>query len=110
VINFILRWIYLLSRALRAVIRQDTKHAASALLFMVITGRALKMLSQDDALGIIAKLITKKIDATYVCSVIPDADPHRDGLARFEPKIFQLHVRDGNPIHVAAVSLSLSIL
>lgn len=80
-INFTVRWTHLLSEALRALVRYDESHAAPALLFGV--RQPLEVLPQDNALGIIAKFVTKQIYAADMGSVVLDANPHRDGVARF---------------------------
>lgn len=59
----------------------DVRHAAPVLFSL---GRALEVLPQDNALGIIAKLASKQIDTTNMGSIVLDADTHGDGLTRLQ--------------------------
>ena len=81
VINSISRWIHLLSGRCVLVVCHDVEHAAPDCLFCFFWAwQPLEVLPQDDALGIIAELIAKQINAAHMGSVVLDTNADADGL------------------------------
>ncbi len=67
-----------------------------------LSGHALIVLSEHDVLRIIAEPSPEQIHASNIGGVILDANPHRDGLARFQRQIIETDFGDLDAIHKAA--------
>lgn len=85
----------------------DVGHATPVLFGI---GRALEVLPQDNALGIIAKLASEQIDTAHMGSIVLDTNTNRDGITCLQRKIPQADRGDLNAVHEAAVAGNLPYL